>query len=200
MGVYTDSSSKILLFTKNGFVYSIKSRMLQNIGSKGIAVEDIFDGVHRSGILNMFSIKEFDNRYIYFFSKYGMVKKTLLSDFEGNYVSNTAYKFKKANDELIKVEISEDSNEKIILITKEAMCIEFESESVSLMGRIASGVTGINLNEDDEVNFALLLKESNSNKNLTIKLKKGQKIAINIDGIKIQNRAGKGKKLVEKYK
>ncbi|AYD40744.1 DNA topoisomerase IV subunit A [Clostridium fermenticellae] len=191
----TDSSSRILIFTKDGEVYSINARMLQNI-EDGIDIKNIFNGLKKDNILNIFSINKFsDEEYIYFFTKYGMIKKTSLCEFNGNYDLSTAYKFKRDDDKLIGVYISNGNNEKVILITQKMMCIEFETNNVNPMGKIASGVTGINLNEDDEVIFVSLLSERDLNRKLLLKLKKSQKITVNISDIRVQNRAGKGKKL-----
>lgn len=62
-----------------------------------------------------------------------------------------AYKFKYENDEVISVCIYNNIKAEIVIISKKGMAIRFLSDNVNTMGRVASGVTGISLKDDDEV-------------------------------------------------
>ncbi|MBO5130650.1 MAG: DNA topoisomerase IV subunit A, partial [Romboutsia sp.] len=82
------------------------------------------------------------------------------------------------------------------------MAIRFLSESVNAMGRIASGVTGISLKEDDEAISGSILSginnkdeiaiDDNRDKDITLVTKNKEKKLVNIKDIRIQNRAGRG--------
>ncbi|MBU5483128.1 DNA topoisomerase IV subunit A [Clostridium sp. MSJ-11] len=189
----TDSSSKLLIFFKDGKVVSIPSFMLENLSDKGISLEDLLE-IDKSEILNIISIKDEEEGYVYFFTKSGLVKKTALSEFKGENFLCQGYKFKWEKDSLVSVQYSKEEEEDIIIITEKAMCIRFLSSSVSLMGRIASGVTGISLKEDDNVAFAFLRKEEYKQLHLISKKKNEEKIII--DNIKSQNRAGRGNNIM----
>lgn len=197
VSAFTDSSSKILAFSKDGNVFSIPSLMIQNLEQKGINITDIWDNIDNHKILSIISVNNFkEEGSIYFFTKKGMVKKTALSEFEGNYLSTMGYKVKSDKDSLISVKHAKGNEEEILLITKKAMSIRFSGESVSYMGKIASGVTGISLKEDDEVLYAALLNNAeNLDSNLLIKSKCSEE-KVNIKDIKLQNRAGRGKSLM----
>jgi DNA gyrase/topoisomerase IV subunit A len=106
------------------------------------------------------------------------------------------YKFKSDTDSLIDVKYTKSNEEEILLITKKAMAIRFSGESVSFMGKIAAGVTGISLKDDDEVLYADILGNvGNLEKNVLIKSKHSEE-KINIENVKLQNRAGRGKSLM----
>lgn len=194
----TNSSSKILVFSNDGVVYSMSAVMLQNIGQTGINITELWDDINKNNIINIISVESFEEEAsIYFFTKKGMVKKTPLSEFEGEYLSTIGYKFKNEKDILINVQFNKDCSEEVILITKKAMCIRFDGDSVNYMGKIASGVTGISLKEDDEVVYASLLKDKKDlNKNIIVKSLKNNEEKINVSDIKSQNRAGRGKPMM----
>ncbi|WP_411682827.1 DNA topoisomerase IV subunit A [Clostridium thailandense] len=192
--VATNSDCRILIFSRDGIVYSMPAFMLQNIDETGISITELYDDINRNDIIEIVSIESFKEGSIYFFTKKGMIKKSPLSEFEGEYLWTMAYKFKSEKDTLIQIKVSIGISEEVVLVTKKGMCIRFEGESVNYMGKIASGVTGISLKEDDEVIYAVLLKdERDLGRSVILKSLKGSEEIINISNIKSQNRAGRGK-------
>lgn len=198
--ILTDSSKKLLLFSKNGEVYSLPSFMLQNVGENPMNISEyILSDGKANKIINIMSVSDFDkNVSIYFFTKKGLVKKTALKEFEGSYFSTLGYKLKSEKDSLINVMYDIDGYKTdLVLITKRAMCIRFDSNTVSEMGRVASGVVGINLKDEDEVIFAALISEGIQRDNdIVIQSNKKNKKTINLNEIKEQNRAGKGSNIM----
>lgn len=194
----TDSGSKILMFTNKGNVIAVSGFMLQNILEEGININIIYNDFDMDSekILNVISVKDFEAAAdVYFFTKYGLVKKTKMSEFEGDYLNSAAYKFRNEKDTLVSVDFAQSGEEsEIFIATSKAMCIRFKAESVSYMGRIASGVTGISLSEDDEVISAFT--NNNNPKELHIKASSKEVKVIPVDEIKLQNRAGRGKNVM----
>ena len=132
-----------------------------------------------------------------------MIKKSSLKEYDVNYSSYQAYKFKYENDEVIAVNIQENTNKEIIIVSKKGMAIRFTSDNVNAMGRIASGVTGISLKEDDEAISGIIINELNVNQDeisvdsdndmeITLTTKNKDKKKILIKDIRVQNRAGRG--------
>lgn len=89
------------------------------------------------------------------------------------------------------------------MVTKRGMAIRFPVENVNSMGKVASGVTGISLKDDDEVIYGkyyssyvsgddngISLKNDDTELILTSKSK--SKTEVRIRDIKLQNRAGRG--------
>ena len=75
------------------------------------------------------------------------------------------------------------------------MVIRFKSEAVNPMGKMASGVTGISLKDLDKVILALIIDENDTGK-IKIKTKSKDKGTVEINKIKVQNRAGIGNSLM----
>lgn len=202
--VNTDSLSTLLLFTDKGNMYKVPAFLISNVVKEEIALENIVDGYSKKeNIIDIYSVKSFaEKKMVYFFTKKGMIKKTSLKEYDTSYSVCQAYKFKYENDEVISVCIEENSGE-IIIVSKKGMAIRFLSESVNAMGRIASGVTGISLKEDDEAISGSIIFKVNSNvdeiavddnisKDITLVTKNKEKKVIEVSNIRVQNRAGRG--------
>ena len=88
-------------------------------------------------------------------------------------------------------------------ISKKGMAIRFLSDNVNTMGRVAAGVTGISLKDDDEVisgkvigliandNDEIAIDKDNNSQVILITKNKEKKNVL-IEEIRIQNRAGRG--------
>lgn len=200
--VTTDSLSTLVLFTDKGSMYKVPAFLISNVVKEEIALENIIDGYSKKEkIIDIYSVKGFDEKnMVYFFTKKGMIKKTSLKEYDVNYSLCQAYKFKYENDEVISVCIEENDGE-ILIVTKKGMAIRFLSESVNTMGRIASGVTGISLKEDDEAIsgfiFSRIINEDEiaidgNNKDIVLITKNKEKKSVEIKDIRVQNRAGRG--------
>ena len=79
-------------------------------------------------------------------------------------------------------------------ITKKGMAIRFPVENVNPMGKVACGVTGISLRNDDEVIFGKFTSDYvESGGNILALTSKGkEKEKVKIKDVKLQNRAGRG--------
>ena len=194
----TDSSSKILIFTDKGNVIIIPAFIIQNISEEGISISKLSDEFDENNerILNVISVNnEAESKDVLFFTKNGFVKKTSIKEFLGDCVSCSGYKFRGDNDTLINIEFSDsDSDCDIIFVTKKAMCIRFKCDTISYMGKVASGVTGISISEDDEIVSGFIF--DNRQKEIQLKSKNKETKTVEISDIKQQNRAGRGKNIM----
>ena len=203
--VTTNSLSDILLFTNMGKVFKVPAFLLSNINKEEIPLNKVINNLEKGEkVIKLISCSDYNNKFIFFFSKKGMVKKTSLKEFEGSYIAQSSYKFKYDNDELISVELYSEDDVEMIIITKKGMAIKFLSNNINPMGKIAAGVTGISLREDDEAMLGKLIfiSSNGSLKNseialtsldkLTLVTKNKEKKEVFIEDIKLQNRAGKG--------
>lgn len=201
----TNSLKELLIFSNKGYVYKLPVFLMKNVLKQEIPIE-VFIGKLEKGekIVSLISIDVYDEEHgIYTFTKKGMVKKTQLKEFEGDYIKQVCHKFKFDDDELVSVEMNSMKLGYLVMITKKGMAIRFPVENVNSMGKIASGVTGISLKDEDEVIFgkyynsyvsgegnSIVLAEDKSEVILTSKSK--EKTIVKIDDIKLQNRAGRG--------
>jgi topoisomerase-4 subunit A len=189
-----DYCTKVLVFTENGTVSAIDGFILQNMGDQGIDINLLINNNPKNKIVSIFTVENWEEKaYVYFFTKRGMVKKTDLTEFKNINLNTSAYKNKYENDSLINVQPAlEKDHSSILLITKKGMVIRFNEDNVNPMGKIASGVTGISLKEDDEVIFGTLVNDTTKENKIVLKSKHNNEKIILIEDIKIQNRAGRG--------
>jgi topoisomerase IV subunit A len=206
----TSSSQKLLVFTDKGNVHCVDSFMLQELENEEIKLGMLTDFDESSeAVINLISISEFtSDQVILMFTKSGFVKKTLLTEFAGDFVSNTAYKLKSEKDAVVTAILSQEQRGNAIVITRKAMGLKFDIKNLNAMGRIASGVTAITLKEDDEVIFAAIQSENRKDlkgnelavalveNHFTLVTCKKEKKVISTADIKLQNRAAKGKSVM----
>ena len=204
--VNTDSKSELLLFTNRGNVAKLEAFTIQNAIEDEIKIENIVSGLEKDEkIISIFSVKEFTDKFsVYTFTKKGFVKKTSLEEFGGSYFLGQAHKFKNEDDELVCAQISKGTTPNVVIITKKGMAIKFPATNINPMGRIASGVIGISLKDEDEAIYgecfiAMEYDENgkislNSANNIKLKIvsKKKKEKQIALSDIKAQNRAGRG--------
>lgn len=206
--VNTDSKSEIIMFTNLGRVYKIPAFLLQGVDKEEINLKTIIDDISKGEVvIQVYSLKNFeDDKVVYLFTKKGMIKKTYLKEFDGSYLYQVSYKFKYEGDEIVSTEICSDKEAELVMLTKRGMAIKFSSENVNAMGKLATGVTGISLKEDDSVIFGKAIINVKKNiepeisvtvqNNITLISKNKEKKEFYIEEIKLQNRAGRGSSIM----
>ena len=87
-----------------------------------------------------------------FFTKKGMIKKTDWAEYEQRKDCFQAVKLNE-DDELLTVEEDTSEEDTIIIVTKQGICLNAMKDDIPTQGRIATGVRGIMLRDDDSVIF-----------------------------------------------
>ena len=189
----TDTSSKLLIFTDDGMSYTINSAIVQNLGSDGIDIKKLCEIPSDAKILNITNFKN-EEKVVLFFTKYGRVKKTLISELVSNPFGILSCKVKEKEDKIIYIgSIDENSNYQCLIVTQNGMSIRFGVDSVNLTGKMASSVVGISLKELDICTYTDLIDEKYENKaELRLITHARDKKSLKLNEIKLQNRAGKG--------
>ncbi|MGL4571171.1 MAG: DNA topoisomerase IV subunit A [Clostridium sp.] len=200
---YTDTLSDLLLFTDKGNVIKLKSFILENVISKEIKINDVVSGLEKDEkIIKIVSLKEYkEDLAVFLVTKRGLVKKTMLSEYSHEFTITQYYKFKFDNDKIVSVSINNQRLGELVIVTKKGMAIRFNVSNINPMGRVASGVTGISLKDNDEAIYGRYIIGSEDNEiaatstdegvlTLTSLNKNIEKVEIS--NIKLQNRAGRG--------
>ena len=202
--VKANSFSDILIFTNRGNVYKIKGFMVQGIKDNNLKLWDFVDSLNdEEKIIKVVEFTQYNDEDTFvFFTKSGMIKKTFMKEFVGDFQGIPCYKFKEERDELVAVEYIKAPGGEALVITELGMAIRFPIDSVNSMGRIATGVTAISLKEEDKVMFGSVILNSYSDDDeisvtrdksyVTIKTQYKEERNIDINFIKLQNRAGRG--------
>jgi DNA gyrase subunit A len=89
-------------------------------------------------------------RYLLIATRKGMVKKTLFREYDSTRREGIIALNLKDGDEVVRV-VPTSGEEDVLLITRKGKAIRFTERNVRPMGRTATGVIGIRLDEDDEV-------------------------------------------------
>jgi DNA gyrase subunit A len=148
----------LLFFTNFGKVYWLKVYELPQMSrtSRGRALPNVISLEQGETLETCFAVREFpDDRYLFFATAKGQVKKTVLSAY-GNVRQGGIKAIKLADeDRLISVLITGGDNE-VILATRNGQAIRFNEGDCRPMGRDTAGVTGINLGDGDQVVAAIL--------------------------------------------
>ena len=138
----------IMFFTNKGKVYRMKGYEIPEYSrqSKGLPIINLIQIEKDEKINSIVKISKDDNEYKYllFATKAGIVKKTILSEFENIRNSGKICISLKDNDELIDVKKT-TGQDLILLSSDKGKMVKFPESEVRVMGRTASGVKGINL-------------------------------------------------------
>ena len=146
--------SYLLVFTNKGRVYWLKVYEVPDVGAAGkgkhignlVALQP---GETVRTLLEVRNLEE-ENRYIFFVTRKGTVKKTPVKDFS-NVMSRGIIAIGIDNeDELVAVRLT-DGNQIVFLASHEGQAIRFGEEDVRSMGRPAYGVRGMDLDKNDYI-------------------------------------------------
>ncbi len=179
----------LLFFTTRGRVLWLKAYDIpaSEKYSKGRAITNLVE-LKDEKITNVISVKNFDDS-LFMATKKGVVKRISLKHFSKPRASGIrAINFPAGDsDLLIGVEVVKPKQE-VLLATKKGKAIRFNAEDVREMGRASYGVTGIKLEEKDEV-VSLEILATNSILTIT---KKGYGKRSLVEDYRKTARAGKG--------
>ncbi len=197
----------LLLFTEKGKCYWLrvfdipegnkqsKGRPIQNL----IAIEQ--DDKIRAYInVETLSDEQYINtHYIVFCTKQGIIKKTLLEEFSRPRTNGIIALNIKEGDQLIDAALTNGQGEMMIASKFGKVC-RFTEDKVRAMGRSASGVIGIDLEDDTftgiENEVIGMIAIDDKNKTVMVVSEKGYGKRSEIDEYRITNRGGKGVKTI----
>lgn len=152
--IITSTHNTVLFFTSKGLVYQLKGYEIPESGrtAKGTAIVNLLPLAKNESITAIIPIEKFaDDKYLFMATRGGIVKKTVLSEYDTNRKKTGLIAISlKDDDELISVKLT-DGNRYIIIGTRDGMSISFNEQDVRPMGRNARGVIGIKLKGDDRV-------------------------------------------------
>ncbi|ALX49526.1 DNA gyrase subunit A [Lentibacillus amyloliquefaciens] len=151
--VSTSTHDTILFFTNKGKVYRAKGYEVPEFSrtAKGIPIINLLQVEKDEWINAVISVAEYSEDYFLFFTtRYGLSKRTKLSQFANIRKGGLIAVGLRDEDELISVRMT-DATKDIMMGTKNGYLIRFPEDQVRSMGRNAAGVRGISLRDDDEV-------------------------------------------------
>lgn len=190
--ISTNTIDNLLLFTKKGKMFKIivdEVPVGTNV-SKGAHVGTLINMDQDDEVIAITSLARSNTaKYVVFFTKQGLIKKTFLDEYT-KVKRSTGIAAIKINDGDSIANVEFINEEDILVITKNGMSIHFESKNVNPIGRIAAGVKTIKLDDNDEVIVGLPIHSDNDT--IAIFSTKGYGKRTSIKEFTTQGRGGKG--------
>jgi DNA gyrase subunit A len=149
----TTAHAYLLFFSNLGRVYRLKAHEIpkKDRTARGTAMPNLLQlqpGEHIQAIIDTRDYET--NRYLFFATKAGQVKKTMFNAYDSSLRSGLIAINLRDDDELVKV-IPTNGGDDILMISKLGQAIRFNEDDVRPMGRAAAGVRGMKMRSGDEV-------------------------------------------------
>ncbi len=191
--IATNSLEAIMICDSKANIYKVPSAMIQN--SSEIDLDKLLSISKEISIVNIFSILNYEEKFnLISVTSKGYIKKTPLADFKEGGFCSVFHKLKFQDEEIVSAFLSKEGDN-VLIITKKAMAIKFSLDEINALGRVASGVIGITLKNDDKVIFSCNAV-SGILGSIALQTNKDNKKTIKLKNIKLQNRAGVGNNLM----
>ncbi len=145
------SHSTVMFFTNSGRVQTMRAFKIPEASrtAKGTNIVNLLELASGEKVTSFISVDEFsENMYLTMVTKMGIVKKTLMSEYEYQRRGGKIAINLDEGDELLFVAKTCGDNE-LIIATRNGNAVRFDERGVRPMGRTARGVRGISLKDDD---------------------------------------------------
>jgi len=196
----TSTHDYLMFFTDLGRVFRIKAYEIPEASrtAKGTPVINFLNLNSSERVTAIIPVKELsEDECLVMVTKYGVIKKTPMSEFDTNRKMGLNAVSLKEGDKLISV-AQANGNENIMLVTKQGKAIIFSEDDVRPMGRAAAGVRGISLDDGDEI-VSMELDIDQTRKMLVI-TENGFGKRTPLEEYRLQARGGKGVATYDKSK
>ncbi|MEW6398670.1 MAG: DNA gyrase subunit A [Bacillota bacterium] len=185
----------LLLFTNRGRMYRVRVHEVPE-GSrtaKGQLVSALCGVAADEEVASLIPVREFtDDRFLFFATRRGLVKKTALSEFATARRTGMWALQLEEEDELVGVRLTGGEDE-IFLATRQGQLLRFPETDVRPMGRMARGVTGIRLEGEDRVVSLAAYRKGAS---LLVVNARGMGKRVPLEEFSVHHRGGKGVRAV----
>lgn len=190
---YTTTHHNLLFFTNHGRVYSIKAYEIPDSSriAKGINIVNLIQLSPEEKVQVVLCLQNINEEgYILMATKFGLIKKTNISEFIRIRKNGLIAIGLKNGDELLNVKQTKgDAN--IVMVTSDGYAIVFNENNIRSMGRAAAGVKAITLRKDDTL---IALDIATKGEDLMIISENGYGKRTDLKFYPTQNRGGKGVK------
>ena len=190
--ISTNTVDTLMIFTNKGKMYRllVDKVPVGSNASKGQNLNSLINLDSDEEIVAVTSLYHKTNaKYVIFFTKRGIIKKTSLEEYKNTKKTTGIQALKiKEDDALANVIFLTD--EDVMITTKSGYVIHFATQDIAAVGRIATGVKGIKLSDQDEVIMGIPVNPSKTD--LAFFTEKGLGKKVPIKDFPVQVRGGKG--------
>lgn len=192
----------MLFFTAKGRCFWLKVYEIPegNKNSKGRAIQNMLniepgDSINACLHIRKLADAEFcESHYVMFCTKEGIIKKTCLKEYSRPRANGVNAITIREEDRVVSVALTNGTDE-IVMANRNGRAIRFNESTVRTMGRTATGVRGMRLDEDgqDEV-IGMVAVNNPETESILVVSEKGYGKRSMIADYRVTNRSGKGVK------
>jgi DNA gyrase subunit A len=160
----------LMIFTDDGQVFKMRVHEIPEAdpSARGKAVVNLVQLSSERKLVAVMPVRDFTEEiYLTMVTKLGVIKKTLLSEYQNIRVNGINAINIDEGDELLDI-IRTDGKQQIFVATHDGMAVKFKESDVRPMGRVARGVRGVNLRKGDFVVSVLAVSTEGTEKILSI--------------------------------
>ena len=199
----TTMHNTMLFFTEKGRCYWLKVYEIPEgtRASKGRAIQNVIQIEPDDKVRAYINIRHLEDKdfvqshYIVMCTQQGVVKKTLLEEYSRPRRNGVAAINVREDDQLVDVTLTNGKSE-ILIATYEGKAIRFNEEKVRAMGRVSTGVRGVEIEEGNRV-VGMACVEPGDGKDILVLSEKGYGKRTELDDYRVTNRGGKGVKTIQ---
>jgi DNA gyrase subunit A len=190
----------LLIFTDKGKLFWLKTYAIPEGSktSKGRPIQNLISIEQDDKIRSIIQVADLNdqdylnNHFLVMVTKRGIIKKTTLEQYSRPRTNGIIALNIREDDQLVNVEMTNGSQH-IVIAVNSGKAIHFNETAVRPMGRTATGVKAIKLNDDNDYVIGMVCA-SEENATLLVVSEKGYGKRSYLDEYRITNRGGKGVK------
>ncbi|HLF40216.1 MAG TPA: DNA gyrase subunit A [Acidimicrobiia bacterium] len=188
----TTAHSYLLFFSTRGRVYRLRAHEIpmKERTARGTALVNLIALQPGEKVQAIIDTRQYEEgRYLFFCTKKGVVKKTLMSEYDSSLRTGLIAINLREDDELVRVVQTNGTND-IFMVSRDGMTIRFSENDVRPMGRATSGVRGMKLKD---VNDAVVgCDVARDDVEILLVTKSGHGKRTRLDRFNRQGRGGQG--------
>ena len=197
--------STMMFFTQKGRCYWLKVYQIPegNKMSKGRAIQNVLNIDSDDKVTAFVHVKQLQDsefnqsHFLVFCTKQGVIKKTSLEAYSRPRQNGVNAISINEDDQVIEVLLT-SGNDEILMANRNGRAIRFNEQKVRAMGRTATGVRGMTLDEDDPTDeiVGMINVSPDSKDNILVVSELGYGKRSDLEDYRITNRGGKGVKTI----
>lgn len=191
----------MLFFTRKGRCYWLKCYEIPegDKNFKGRAIQNMLNIESDDSVNAMLRLSGLDDEafvnshYVVFATKHGTVKKTCLEAYSRPRTNGVIAINIAEDDEVVDVRLTNGRNE-LIIANRNGRAVRFDENSIRTMGRVATGVRGMRLDDGDDEVVGMIVVNNPETETVMVVSENGYGKRSQVNDYRITNRGGKGVK------
>lgn len=191
----------MLFFTRKGRCYWLKCYEIPegDKNFKGRAIQNMLNIESDDSVNAMLRLSGLDDEafvnshYVVFATKHGTVKKTCLEAYSRPRTNGVIAINIAEDDEVVDVRLTNGRNE-LIMANRNGRAVGFDENSIRTMGRVATGVRGMRLDDGDDEVVGMIVVNNPETETVMVVSENGYGKRSQVNDYRITNRGGKGVK------